>query len=67
VGDNTEVDLGKIGRGGVDWIGLAQERNKWRALVYVVMNLEVPLNSGKLLRGYTTGGVFCSAQLYTVS
>jgi hypothetical protein len=28
--------------GGADWIDLAQDRNKWRALVYTVMNLRVP-------------------------
>jgi hypothetical protein len=35
--DNVEMDLGEIGCGGVDWIG--QDRDKWRALVNVVMNL----------------------------
>jgi hypothetical protein len=32
----------EIGWGGVDWIGLAQDMDKWRALVNVVMNLRVP-------------------------
>jgi hypothetical protein len=36
------VDLSEIGWGGVDWIGLAQDREKWRALVNAVMNLRVP-------------------------
>jgi hypothetical protein len=40
--DNIKMDHGEIGRGGVDWIGLAQDRDKWRALVNVVMNLRVP-------------------------
>jgi hypothetical protein len=40
--DNIKMDLLEIGWGGVDWIGLAQDRNKWRALVNVVMNLRVP-------------------------
>jgi hypothetical protein len=40
--DNIRMDLGEIGWDGVDWIGLAQERNKWRALVNVVMNSWVP-------------------------
>jgi hypothetical protein len=40
--DNIKMDLGDIGWGGVDWIGLAQERNRWRALVNSVMNLRVP-------------------------
>jgi hypothetical protein len=38
------MDLGETGWGGrdIDWIGLAQDRNKWRALVNAVMNLLVP-------------------------
>jgi hypothetical protein len=32
------MDL-RIDRGGVDWIGLAQDRDKWRALVNAIMNL----------------------------
>jgi hypothetical protein len=34
--------------GDVDWIGLAQDRNRWRALVISVLNLWVPQNVGKL-------------------
>jgi hypothetical protein len=37
--DNIEMDLLEIGWGGLDWIGLAQDRDKRRALVNVVMNL----------------------------
>jgi hypothetical protein len=40
--DNIKMDLLDIGWGGVDWIGLAQDRDKWRALVKAVMNLRVP-------------------------
>jgi hypothetical protein len=40
--DNIRMDLLEIGWGGVDWIGVAQDRDKWRALVNVVMNLRVP-------------------------
>jgi hypothetical protein len=36
------MDVLEIGWGAVDWIGLAQDRDKWRALVNVVMNLRVP-------------------------
>jgi hypothetical protein len=36
------MDLGEIGWGGVDWIGLAQDRDKGRAVVNVVMNFQVP-------------------------
>jgi hypothetical protein len=40
--DNIKVDLGKIGLSGVDRIGLAQDRDKWKALVNTIMNLWVP-------------------------
>jgi hypothetical protein len=40
--DNIRMDLGEIGWGGVDWFGLAQDRDKWRAVVNAVMNLRVP-------------------------
>jgi hypothetical protein len=40
--DNIRMDLGKVGWGDVDWIGLAQDRNGWRALVNWVLNLRVP-------------------------
>jgi hypothetical protein len=36
------MDLREIGRDGMDWIDLAQNRNQWRALVNTVMNLWVP-------------------------
>jgi hypothetical protein len=38
----------------VDWIGLAQDRNRWRALVNSVLNLKVPWNAGKLSNGLTS-------------
>jgi hypothetical protein len=40
--DNVRMDLGEVGRGDVDWIGLAKDRNRWRAVVNVVLNLRVP-------------------------
>jgi hypothetical protein len=40
--DNIRIDLGEEGWGDVDWIGLAQDRNRWRALVNSVLNLRVP-------------------------
>jgi hypothetical protein len=40
--DNIRMDLGEVGWGDVDWIGLAQDWNRWRALVNSVLNLWVP-------------------------
>jgi hypothetical protein len=40
--DNIKIDLLEIGLSVVDWIGLAQNRYRWRALVNSVMNLRVP-------------------------
>jgi hypothetical protein len=40
--DNIKEDLREIGWDGMDWIELAQDRDKWRALVNTVMNLLVP-------------------------
>jgi hypothetical protein len=36
------MDLGEIRWGGVNWIGLAEDRDKWRALVNSILNLRVP-------------------------
>jgi len=40
--DNLRMDLREVGYGCVDWMELAQDRDRWRALVSVVMNLRVP-------------------------
>jgi len=40
--DNIRMDLQEVGCGYVDWIGLAQGRDKWQTLVSAVMNLRVP-------------------------
>jgi hypothetical protein len=39
---NIRMDLGEVGWGDVDWIGLAHNRNRWRAVVNSVLNLRVP-------------------------
>jgi len=40
--DNIRMDLQEVGCGYMDWIGLAQDRDRWRTLVRAVMNLRVP-------------------------
>jgi hypothetical protein len=36
------MDRQEVGRRGIDWIDVAQDRDRWRALVYVIKNLRVP-------------------------
>jgi hypothetical protein len=47
--DNIRMDLQEVGCGCEDWIGLAQNRDRWWALVSAVMNLRVPKNAGNFL------------------
>jgi hypothetical protein len=40
--DNIKMDLREVGCSGADWVDLAQDRDRWGALVHAVMNLRVP-------------------------
>jgi hypothetical protein len=47
--DNIKIGLQEVGCGGMDWMELAQDRNRWRVLVNGAMNLRVPQNAGNFL------------------
>jgi len=49
--DNNRMDFQEVGCGYMDWIGLAQDRDRWRTLVNAVMNLRVLRNAGNFLIG----------------
>jgi hypothetical protein len=54
--DNIKMDFWDIEWGGVDWIDLVQDRDKWRDLVNAVMNLWFLQNARSLSSGYITDG-----------
>jgi hypothetical protein len=61
--NNIKMDRREIGWDGVDWIDMAQGRDRWRALVNTVLNLRVPFNAGKFLSVCTIIGSSRRAQL----
>jgi hypothetical protein len=62
VGD-IKMYLREIGRDGVDWIDMAEDRDQWRALVNTVLNLRVPCNAGKFVSDCRIDGSSRRAQL----
>jgi hypothetical protein len=61
------MDVGEIGFGGVNLIGLAKGMDKWKTIVHVVMNLPVPQNAGNFSGDCISGALSSSAELQTVS
>jgi hypothetical protein len=53
--DNIKIDLREIGCCGMDWVDVAQDWDRWRALLNTVMNLLVLQNAGKFLRDCSIG------------
>jgi len=54
--DNIKMDLQEVGEGCGDWMELAHDRDRWRALVSTVMNLRVPKKRGKAEKALTSAG-----------
>ena len=52
--DNIKMDLQEVGGGCGNWMELAQDRDRWRALVSMVMNPRVPKNAGNFLTSCKT-------------
>jgi hypothetical protein len=65
--DSIKMDLADIECGGMEWIGLAKDRDQWRALVNAVTDIRGPPNAGKFFSSCTTSGLSSRAQLHGVS
>jgi hypothetical protein len=57
------MDLQEMGWEGVDWIYMAQDRDRWRALVNAVMNLRISIKGGEFLDLLASQDVLCCMEL----
>jgi hypothetical protein len=64
---SVKLDLRDIVWGGIDWIDLAQDRDRWRALVNTMLHLRVSENVRMLMSSWTTGGLTRGILLHSVS
>ena len=64
--DNIKMDIREM-RGGGDWMQLAQDRDRWRALVNTMMNFRVPESAGNFLTSCRTSQLIKKALLHGVS
>jgi hypothetical protein len=65
--DNIKRILREIEWDGMDWVDVAKDRDRWRALVITVVNLQVASISGNFLSSCTIGGFSRRAQLNELS
>jgi hypothetical protein len=65
--DSIKMDLETIEYGGVDWDDLAQDKEKWKAVVNAVIGFPVAQNARKLSSGHAAGGLSSSPRLHRVT
>jgi hypothetical protein len=55
--DNIQIDLQEVGCGGMDWIDLAQDWDRWRSLVNMVVNLQDSIKRREIFESLRTGSL----------
>ena len=64
--ENIKMKIQRVGCGGMDWIKLAQNTDRWRTLVNPVMNLRFPKNAWNFLTSWETGSISRRTLLHEV-